>query len=993
MERIRKYILKGLLAAVVFFCIVFPMKAQQPYLRNYSVSEGLPSFEIYSMYQDSKGFLWFATDAGVSCYDGCNFRNFTSRDSLADNTIFGFYEDRKGRIWFRSYNGMLSYYDGEKIIKPGVNNALRNLPYGKLFLSLYIDKNDTIHLGLRDENSVVTVLPGFQEIDKQHPCPKGNCVREAEPGKFLISSDNAEIITGGICFYPLNSSAPIMLNDPRCNISHITCAKLSWNETILVFAGGHYLINGSTAELVNDSLQLIRVVPSKGNNFWACLAGRKGVELIEHRADGDKVIRRFLNGYSVTDCVEDREGGVWFTTLEQGVFYMPYREVEEQNFFQLGTGEKITAMTGLNSSRIIFSTSLGRILSPQSSVVPAAISATDKPGFISSLMDQGKVIAIGSSRNCLLFDEQLKKYNVVHDSAGQMPMVCVSEFDADQVCGVSINSVYLIDIHTGFAKLVCKSLPDRIRCICKGNGDTLWLGGMNGLWMLLPGQTPVNMSHLNVLLSQRIDFLFYDSNKKRLWMSSKGMGLLLKEGNKIIEISKLCRQMPPTCRSLNEDADGNLWVATNAGAFCVSETKEGTFSIRGYSIQNGLSSNDIVGIRHIGDTLWIAASDRLIRVRLDDYPHNLIPPPLIMRSILVNGHTIDTADKKGKLYFNTTDNTIAFSFTGISYKSFGQVHYRFRLTGADTAWKETESGEATFYKLPPGDYTFCLYAYNNDGIGTGKPLEFSFVILPPFWQHWYFYLGLLVLVLTGITLFFRYRIRRVRRRDLFNQRLVEMEMTALRAQMSPHFIFNAINSIHNFVLKGDKNSSTMYLSKFAKLIRNVLENSSQKQISLKQEIETLQLYIEIERMRFSDGFNFRIETDPSMNLSSLMVIPLLLQPYVENAIWHGLLHKKTQGSLLISIKDKGSMLECVIEDDGIGRQQAELNKQQRNAGSNSMGGEISLRRLNLLNNLYGTKFSLTYKDKINPDGTSAGTRVELLIPKVDKNGTYESNNR
>jgi LytS/YehU family sensor histidine kinase len=185
----------------------------------------------------------------------------------------------------------------------------------------------------------------------------------------------------------------------------------------------------------------------------------------------------------------------------------------------------------------------------------------------------------------------------------------------------------------------------------------------------------------------------------------------------------------------------------------------------------------------------------------------------------------------------------------------------------------------------------------------------------------------------------------------------------------------------------------MYLSKFAKLIRNVLENSSQKQISLKQEIETLQLYIEIERMRFSDGFNFRIETDPSMNLSSLMVIPLLLQPYVENAIWHGLLHKKTQGSLLISIKDKGSMLECVIEDDGIGRQQAELNKQQRNAGSNSMGGEISLRRLNLLNNLYGTKFSLTYKDKINPDGTSAGTRVELLIPKVDKNGTYESNNR
>jgi LytS/YehU family sensor histidine kinase len=163
-----------------------------------------------------------------------------------------------------------------------------------------------------------------------------------------------------------------------------------------------------------------------------------------------------------------------------------------------------------------------------------------------------------------------------------------------------------------------------------------------------------------------------------------------------------------------------------------------------------------------------------------------------------------------------------------------------------------------------------------------------------------------------------------------------------------------------------------------------LENSGQKQIPLLKEIETLQLYIEIERMRFSNGFNFTIEIDPSLNLSELVIVPLLLQPYVENAIWHGLMHKKSAGWLSVSIKDAGTTLCCVIEDDGIGRERANLNKENRNAGNNSMGAEISLRRLNLLNNLYGTKFSLKYKDKINSDGTSSGTSVELLIPKVNK---------
>jgi hypothetical protein len=629
----------------------------------------------------------------------------------------------------------------------------------------------------------------------------------------------------------------------------------------------------------------------------------------------------------------------------------------------------------------LVATSLGNLFGMEMTSVKTG-PGNAHPGYVSNLFAFRHMLVICAQFNSVIYNEEQQKNILVHDSAGATPLYCVSVYDEKKFCALSIRSIYTVNEENGKEEILCKWLPERMRCICRGHGDTLWMGGLSGLWMFVPGHSPENMSLLNPLLGQRIDFLYYDAAKDRLWMSSKGVGLLLKEGQRVMDFSTYRPEIAATCRALNADEDGNIWVATNAGAFCVREVN-GKFSVKEFSIRNGLSSNDIIGIVRSGDTAWMASSDRIIRFRLSDYPHNINPPPLYMRSIKIDGHEIDSAHENNSS-FSAAENTIAFSFTALSYKSFGNLRYRFRLLGADTTWKETQSNEVTFYSLPPGEYRFCLYALNNDGIGQAKPLEYSFFILPPFWQRWWFITLGIIFMLTIIITVFTFRIRRIRRKEFYNRRLIEMEMTALRAQMNPHFIFNAINSIHNFVLTGDRNSSSIYLAKFSKLIRNVLENSGQKQITLAKEIETLQLYIEIERMRFSDGFNFKIETDPSLNLSSVMVVPLLLQPYVENAIWHGLLHKKSPGQLTLSIKDDGNTLRCIIDDDGIGRDQAALYKQERNTGNSSMGGELSLRRLKLLNNLYGIKFSLKFIDKKNPDGTAAGTRVELLIPKVNK---------
>jgi ligand-binding sensor domain-containing protein len=784
-----------------------------------------------------------------------------------------------------------------------------------------------------------------------------------------------------IRFFPCCGKPGVEMKDVAGNINSTFCTKLTDGEVLLGLADKHFRINGNRIQESRDSLTNIRFVSSTGNKFWTCLANRRGARLVGVMPDGsEKLLRSLLEGYSVTDCQEDHEGGIWFSTLEKGIFYMPYAGVE-MFVPSLMTGEKITSMVNYEGTPIV-ATSLGNLSRP-GAVAHEMNDETIHSSYVSNLFASNHILFICAQYNSRLYNSEQEKNILVSNSTGTVPLYSVSNYDEKKFCALGVRSLNTVDKASGKVTVLYSFLPERMRAVAKGKGDTLWMGGLSGLWMYVPGKEPVHMAGLDSLLGERIDFLYYDPQKDRLWMSSKGVGLLLKEGQRVMDFSAYRPEIAATCRALNADEEGNIWVASNAGAFCVSE-HEGKFSVREFSIRNGLSSNDIVGIARNADTVWMASSDRIMRFRLSNYPHNINPPLLFMRSIRVAGHEIDLAAPGNNSEFNHADNTIAFSFTGISYKAFGQVRYRFRLLGADTTWKETQANEVTFYSLPPGEYCFCLYALNNDGIAQATAQEYRFVILQPFWQRWWFILSAIIVLLLAVTFFIRFRIRRVHRKEIFNRRLIEMEMTALRAQMSPHFIFNAINSIHNFVLTGDKNSSSAYLAKFARLIRNVLENSGHKQIPLIKEIETLELYIEIERMRFSDGFNFKIETDPSLNLSSLMVVPLLLQPYVENAIWHGLLHKKSLGHLLISIKDEGTMLRCVIDDDGIGREQAELFKRQSNAGNNSMGGEISLRRLNLLNNLYGTKFSLNYKDKKNPDGTSAGTCVELLIPKVNK---------
>jgi LytS/YehU family sensor histidine kinase len=213
------------------------------------------------------------------------------------------------------------------------------------------------------------------------------------------------------------------------------------------------------------------------------------------------------------------------------------------------------------------------------------------------------------------------------------------------------------------------------------------------------------------------------------------------------------------------------------------------------------------------------------------------------------------------------------------------------------------------------------------------------------------------------------------------QKMADVEMQALRAQMNPHFIFNCLNSINRYIVKSDQATASLYLTRFAKLIRLILDNSNSKNVILSNELEALKLYIEMEALRFDKKFTYSIVIDEEVKADTIEVPPLIIQPYVENAIWHGLLHKETEGYLLIYISRLSeNMIQCVIEDNGIGRDKAKELKSKSAITRKSLGMKLTESRLSLLNKYAELTASVDIIDLKTDSEGAEGTKVVLKIP-------------
>jgi LytS/YehU family sensor histidine kinase len=244
-------------------------------------------------------------------------------------------------------------------------------------------------------------------------------------------------------------------------------------------------------------------------------------------------------------------------------------------------------------------------------------------------------------------------------------------------------------------------------------------------------------------------------------------------------------------------------------------------------------------------------------------------------------------------------------------------------------------------------------------------------------------IGLFLLLLLGLFIFRNLTLKR--KNALEKQRLenekkqTELEMQALRAQMNPHFIFNCLSSINRFILKNESKIASNYLTRFSRLMRMVLNNSQKPLIALDDELEMLELYLEMERLRFKNSFDYAITFLNAIDSDNVFIPPLLLQPFCENAIWHGLMHKEGQGRLDVELSMRDNILYCVITDNGVGREKAEEMNSKTAEKEKSMGLKITTERLALLNREKGLHTFYEIEDLNDESGNAAGTKVILKI--------------
>jgi len=467
--------------------------------------------------------------------------------------------------------------------------------------------------------------------------------------------------------------------------------------------------------------------------------------------------------------------------------------------------------------------------------------------------------------------------------------------------------------------------------------------------------------------------------------------------------------------SMEMDGDGNLWFVTVSKKLGRFNKTTGHFSflsaIDGYLKQDyywgAPSAKDAMGNLYFGiGHKWGLAAPHwgLDRVNPKQSSSN-VTSSIYLRDISINQdpYSLSTdVDLLNELSLKYNQNTIRVVTGVIDFVSAqkNQIRYKLERRGKVAGWEYTNDRIIRYEDLPTGSYLLSIQAASANEEFNSPVRLLKINIAVPFWQTWWFWLISILFFVDLTYTMVRWRLRqkfklqlersenktqmaemRQKTAELLQQK-TEVEMQALRAQMNPHFIFNSLNSINRFILQNNRAQASEYLTKFSKLVRMILQNSQASLISLESELESLNLYLDLEAVRFEHRFAYKISYPKDLDIEVLKVPPLVIQPFAENAIWHGLMHKEDKGRLDIDVSEDQDHLYIKITDNGIGRKKAAELASKSAAKHKSMGLRITKDRIAMLQKSNGGESPVEIIDLANEDGSAAGTEVIIKMPVI-----------
>ena len=473
-------------------------------------------------------------------------------------------------------------------------------------------------------------------------------------------------------------------------------------------------------------------------------------------------------------------------------------------------------------------------------------------------------------------------------------------------------------------------------------------------------------------------------NKDSVWVSTMaGISCFIPSQNKFINYDVSNGLKSTYIYSLVKDDQNNIWGRGNADVFCFNTASKqimGSKLNQQYDIscflqKISIEKNNVLLGHEAGFTVFNA----------NDFTKSIhdLPTAIISNCKINNAEIYFKRDSSNgfALRLKYFQNQVNFDLNAIEYNFPEEVEYNYMLEGMEKNWTNAGNKRSVSYNhLAPGKYRFAFYVTNEHNKTSSKIVYCNFTISPAWWQYWWFWPLLAIIFSCTVIYIARSRIKKIRRKEeqqtAVNKTMAELETKMLRSQMNPHFIFNSLNSIQKYIWENKEEDAAEYLANFAKLIRAILENSRKENVTLKEEMDVMKLYVDLEHRRSNGGFDYTIKADPNLFEKNIMIPPLIMQPFIENAIWHGLNKKDEKGNLLIKVFEEDAKLICVVDDDGVGRNQ---KKESISAEQKSLGINITQQRIEKLMETTGKYAHINIKDKTK-NGIAIGTTVTITLP-------------
>ncbi len=900
---------------------------------NYTVEDGLPSNETYAVFEDYLGFIWIGTDHGVARFDGYTFSVFTTDDGLPDNTILDFYEDHENRLWFLTLNGKLGYYFEDKFTlvhtpeshKKSLITGISILPENNQLSVL--KKSEYAYAEYTEDGKVISY--SSSSIQKDLIEQIENLYNVVKNGKFLTLLE----VEGHIVYGDINK---IFVYDSLMQLSNKIEIPLEYGRICRLHKNNKFYY----------------VQTWKGWVFKFSDFNGSTFEIFDSPIGGD-----FSTEYT------DRFGGKWVSSLNHGIYYCPNTRISiarcpTSNFF--ATNGKFNLFVNQKNEFVVFGLD-GREIKRMN----------QSPSFghnlayrMQSLEYQNeKFIAVSDHKGMILNDDAC----IVDTQSNEKVVGASDMFETENG---SMIACYRNKIKIGDS-LIPIIGSNRLDCIL-AQRDTIWIGGLNGLFSVSEThfkQLDSNFDQDTLLQNRITDLEFLGNN---LLIATRGAGLIVKSGSNITQIGLSNGINSNSIDQIETNGENVAWVSSKAG---ISAIRFKSFHPLFYEITklgkaDGILRKDIRQMQYFNDTLHILLDKFLLKLSENSKPKERQQPKVYFTSLRINSKSKKI---QSSLNLSHKENSLNFGFTGLYYPNPEGLVYSYSLDNGDS-WTQTENRRISFLNLPKGEYTLLLRCITQKGIQSNVE-KITFCIAPPYWESWWFYSAFIILNCCIGFVIFRYRLKQQKLKN----KMIQTELKALRSQMNPHFTFNTLNSIQNFVLKNESRNAVRYISKFAKLMRLILDNSRSEFLTIKQEIRSLELYLDLERVRLKNKFDYKIEVADTIDIETCKIPSIMLQPYVENAIWHGVSNKKEKGNILVSIFLREDDLICEIVDDGIGRVAAMAIKGKIETTHTSHGMNIANERSDLINSLSSKQISTEIFDLYDSNGNASGTKVEIII--------------